>query len=277
METVRAQSLGSGSSGNALLLLVAGRALLIDHGISPRALKVCLAVHGLVPGDLDAMLITHEHTDHVHGLRAGLRATTCPVVGTSGTLTHLPAAASRSLAARPDVPLTIGIWEITALAVSHDAAEPCGYSVAAHGVRWTVLTDLGERCGGAAEYLAASDLLVVEANHDDAMLRGGPYPAHLKRRIASDRGHLSNAQAGAWLRDALRRVSTPKVVWLAHLSQTNNRAVLAVGAVGGAGNAAGIDLRPLALPRRQSGPVWHPGEPLPTAAPRLPLQLSLSL
>ena len=277
MNTVSAQSLGSGSSGNALLLHGGGRAILIDHGISPRSLKAILAAHGLAPGDLDAILITHEHSDHIHGLRPGLRSTDCPVVSTEGTLPHLPALGDRAMLIRSGQALVIGPWEITALPVSHDASQPCGYSVASHGTRWTVLTDLGERCGEASEYLAASDLLVIEANHDDAMLWGGPYPAHLKRRIASDRGHLSNAQAGTWLADALRRSSRPYLVWLAHLSQTNNRPDLAVDAVARSGIGSGLDLRPVALPRRVPGPIWRRDDPLPTSAPRVAVQLSLSL
>jgi len=277
METVWVQSLGSGSAGNALVFHAGGRAVLIDHGISPRALRTALAIHGLAPADLDAILITHEHTDHVHGLRAGLLTTACPVVGTEGTLAHLPTTRGRSLVAGPGQSLAIGTWEITALPVSHDAAAPSGFSVVSHGVRCTVLTDLGERSGMAGEYLAASDLLVIEANHDAAMLRSGPYPAHLKSRIASGRGHLSNDQAGTWLGDVLGESSAPRLVWLAHLSQTNNRPGVAVEAVTRAASASGADLRPVALPRRQAGPVWRPADPLPVGTARIPRQMSLSL
>ncbi len=273
METVWVQSLGSGSAGNALVFHAGGRAVLIDHGISPRALRTALAIHGLAPADLDAILITHEHTDHVHGLRAGLLTTACPVVGTEGTLAHLPTARGRSLVAGPGQSLCIGTWEITALPVSHDAAAPCGFSVASHGLRCTVLTDLGERSGMAGEYLAASDLLVIEANHDAAMLRSGPYPAHLKRRVLSPAGHLSNDDCGHLLAAALGSAPRPRTVWLAHLSTTNNRPLAARQTVERALLLAGIVQPVIPLARHGHEQVWR-ADVVPAGAVQLNLDLA---
>jgi len=276
MTDVMAQSLGSGSSGNALVLSSGGRAVIVDHGISLRRVKAGLTTLGLVLDDVDAILITHEHHDHVNGLQRGLTQTDCPIVTMAATLPHLAGARGRAILAEAGRPLDIAGWEITALPVTHDAAAPCGYSIAVGGVRWTVLTDLGEPCAAATELLSISDLLVVEANHDAEMLRRGPYPAHLKRRIASGRGHLSNEQTGAWLSRALSGSSVPRTVWLAHLSKTNNRSVAAVTTVARAAAVAGVDLRPIALPRGEVGPTWRPDDDPPAVVLLAPTQLSLS-
>jgi phosphoribosyl 1,2-cyclic phosphodiesterase len=121
----------------------------------------------------------------------------------------------------------------------------------------TLLTDLGETDDRAIPFIAASDLIVIEANHDLHMLNSGPYPPHLKVRVQSSRGHLSNADCGTFLARAIGGGET-RTVWLAHLSATNNRPTLAVQTVRQALSGSKVSHAVLALPRRESGPIWTP-------------------
>lgn len=269
--SVAVQSLGSGSSGNAFLI-VAGEALVVvDCGISPRALTGGLAALGRSLADVDALLLTHEHADHVRGLpamaRAGVR-----VVSTPGTARAAGVPPRLREELRRAAELRLGSITVDALSVSHDAAEPCGFSVVAGGARVTVLTDLGRDEPALHGVLDDSDLVVLEANHDEAMLRRGPYPPHLKRRVMSDVGHLSNAACGAMLGAALTRNGLLPTVWLAHLSQTNNRPEVARQEVARALAARGRVAPILPLPRRGPGPVWRSD-----ARPTVPIQLAMGL
>jgi phosphoribosyl 1,2-cyclic phosphodiesterase len=167
---------------------------------------------------------------------------------------------------------TIGDVEIVTIPVSHDAAEPCGFHLRTPFGALTVLTDLGAPSRRAAEVIAASDLIVLEANHDEDMLRRGPYAAHLKRRILSDTGHLSNAACGQLLSSALRGLNRVPTIWLAHLSQTNNRPHLAKSTIERKLARDGLQLSVATLPRRGAGPVWRAEE-----ARQRPMQLFLPL
>jgi phosphoribosyl 1,2-cyclic phosphodiesterase len=168
--------------------------------------------------------------------------------------------------------VSIGEIEVIAIPVSHDAAEPCGFHLRAANNSLTVLTDLGSPSGAAAEAVADSDLVVIEANHDEQMLLHGPYAARLKRRILSNTGHLSNEACGRLLAAALRDASRMPTIWLAHLSETNNRPPRAIETVEMHLAREGLVLGVLALPRHRLGPVWRPG--LARSKPR---QLSLGL
>lgn len=263
-------SLGSGSSGNALLVRTAQTAILVDCGIEPRGLSAALTSHGLSSDRLDAILISHEHTDHMRSL-ARIANPMTAVIATGGTIRacnrpglgwiELPSAGRVSVA---DI-------EIDAISVSHDAAEPCGFRLSAGSGAVTVLTDLGTPSGRAAESIAASDLVILEANHDEEMLRRGPYTAQLKRRVLSDTGHLSNADCGQLLATAVRHSQRNPTVWLAHLSETNNRPQLAKNAVLQRLAREGVKLPIVALPRRRVGPVWSAVEA------RRPKQLALPI
>jgi len=140
--------------------------------------------------------------------------------------------------------------------VRHDAAEPCGSDIETSAGNVTVLTDLGCWRDHLTEALRASDLGVLEANHDLAMLRNGPYPAYLTRRVASDSGHLSNADSALALIGAFRDGRALPEVWLAHLSATNNTPALATDAITAALNRCDLDIAVAALPRRLPGPIW---------------------
>lgn len=251
------QSFGSGSSGNSLLLKLGETAFLVDCGLSPRTIKKALMHHKVAVSDLQAILITHEHDDHVRGLQPLLPQ--CRAFhATAGTVAALGLSDSVCRPAKPPEPFVIDSLQVTAIPTSHDAAEPCGFSFFDGQTRVTILTDFGEAHDGMIEVLATSDLIVIEANHDLHMLRSGPYPEHLKRRVLSARGHFSNADCGALLARALATSARPRTIWLAHLSATNNRPELAVRTVRDSLAMYSVRHRVVALPRRELGPVWTP-------------------
>jgi phosphoribosyl 1,2-cyclic phosphodiesterase len=251
------QSFGSGSSGNALLIQSGGGSVLIDCGLSPRVLARALGSRNSHLERLDAVLLTHEHDDHVRGL-AGVKLAGSPLYATEGTATALGLSRDRCRRLNFGQPVEVSGLTITALQTSHDAAQPCGFSIADGDSRVSVLTDLGETDDGCLDCIADSQLIVIEANHDVNMLRSGPYPEHLKRRVLSARGHLSNADCGAFLSRCVGPSSSPRTIWLAHLSATNNRPAIAVRAVERALTGSRMKHQIVALPRREAGPVWHP-------------------
>ena len=264
-------SLGSGSSGNALLIRTEESVLLVDCGVGVRRLRSSLAGLGLAVTDIDAVLLSHEHGDHVREaprfVAAGI-----PVFATEGTALAArlpPRSWAASLASRP---VQFRDIEILAIPVSHDAADPCGFLLRTRGGSVTVLTDLGQPSKAAAEAIAESGLVVVEANHDETLLRRGPYPLRLQRRILSATGHLSNASCGELLTSALRRSVALPTVWLAHLSETNNRPHLACQTVQRSLGRAGFALDVQALPRCSTSETWSPATRRPGAA-----QLALDL
>jgi phosphoribosyl 1,2-cyclic phosphodiesterase len=250
-------SLGSGSAGNALLVRTAKAVLLVDCGVGVRQLTRSLNSCGRTLADVDALLISHEHSDHIRELpRFVAKGQTILSTKGSARVTNLPAATwAETRAGRP---VQVGDVEVFAIPVQHDAADPCGFLIRTPAGSVTVLTDLGSPCRGAVEAIAESRLVVLEANHDEAMLRRGPYPAHLQRRILSDSGHLSNADCGELLAEALGRSSNLPTVWLAHLSQTNNRPHLAKQTVQRHLANVGVRLDLHALPRREASETWRP-------------------
>ena len=219
-------TIASGSGGNCIYVESEHRRILIDAGISLKRIEAGLGKLSLSASDIDALLITHEHADHIGGLGVLLRKYSMPVYCTEGTyravmsmgaLGRLPEDNFRWITTRE--PFTIGDMSIRALAVSHDAAEPVAYRISAGEKSIAVVTDLGTTCG-MAEQLRGLSALVLEANHDERMLEAGPYPYTTKRRIKSDSGHLSNEAAGRLLAD----ISWPGLsqVLLGHISRINN-------------------------------------------------------
>lgn len=251
-------SLGSGSSGNALLIRADTATLLVDCGVGVRRLTPALQALGLEIPDVDAVLISHEHGDHIRELPRFVAAGK-PVISTRGTSLASRIPSGPWTASPPARPIAIGDIEIIPLPVSHDAAEPCGFLIGAASGTVTVLTDLGSSSGAAAEAIAESHLVVIEANHDEAMLRRGPYPLHLQRRILASTGHLSNTDCGDLLATALRNSRSLPTVWLAHLSETNNRPHLARQTVARRLAACGLALDIQTLPRRGVSETWRPG------------------
>jgi phosphoribosyl 1,2-cyclic phosphodiesterase len=287
---MRVTSLGSGSSGNALLVEAGPRGrtkLLVDAGFSSRIICDRLRHAGIYPRELQGVLITHEHIDHVLGLPALVKSYGIPVITAPATLaaiqqnsyrwsveleTLVSSGVTSPLSENWDVtrhkevtlegvnPLTplfeepaingqnppgygklieqaipmqvgsrcmIGDIEVVSFPVSHDAVAPCGYLLSAGGCRVCIAIDSGEVTATMLEAMQHADLLILESNHDRERLIRGPYPYHLKQRILSATGHLSNDQAAdavlqTWRTDSVRWL------WLSHLSRTNNTPKLAL-------------------------------------------------
>ena len=222
---MRCTILASGSSGNCTCIEGETGALLIDAGLSRREILARLQNAGCAPERVGGVLVTHEHTDHIAGLDALARHLDVPVYGTEGTL-HAFLTRRRPVKALVtierctcDEPVHAGDFVIEAFATSHDAHEPCGWIVAENGTRIGYCTDTGILSGAMVEKLSRCDLVILESNHCPVMLKDGPYPEVLKRRIRSKRGHLSNEAAG----DAIRTLGEHvHHIVLAHLSEVNN-------------------------------------------------------
>ena len=215
--------LGSGSRGNAVLIQSRDTRILIDAGFAPRTLARRLALIGVAPHSIEAVVLTHEHVDHAKGVAAGARKWGWHVYATSGTraeCSSLDETAVRTISGGNE--FQIGDISMTPVCVSHDATEPVGFVATgmSTGVRVGVIYDLGVMTSSVQAAIDRVDILVIESNHDGEMLRNGPYPASLKRRIASSEGHLSNRAAGVAAAECAFRGMSQMV--LAHLSETNN-------------------------------------------------------
>ncbi len=231
---MRLAILGSGSRGNAMVLESGDRLLLIDAGFSCRELERRLAILGLAAEALSALLLTHEHSDHVRGADVLTRRYQLPVYGTAGTLDGAklaPEVRSRAHRVSSGVPMEVEGFQVEPFAIPHDAAEPVGFAVEdAAGRRVGLAADLGSRSRLAWGRMTELDCLVLETNHDLGMLRNGPYPWHLKQRVAGSHGHLSNEDAAQGVPELV--CDRLRAVVCYHLSQTNNSPALAADAVG---------------------------------------------
>lgn len=223
----------SGSTGNCALVQGGGASVLVDAGISASRIRAALSQAGLDPARLDAIFITHEHSDHIKGLSVFLKNTPLPVFApeTTGDCLRrsVPGAAPYIRPLRPETPISLGGLTVTAFPTPHDTPQSVGYRLEAEGTAVAIATDTGCVTGTMLRYLTGADVALIEANHDMEMLRNGPYPAALKRRILSGSGHLSNGEC-TWLAAVLARSGTRRVV-LGHLSRENNRPGLALDTV----------------------------------------------
>jgi len=229
-------SIASGSSGNCIYVGDGRNHILIDAGISRKRIVEGLAQIGVEPEQLDAIFVTHEHTDHIQGIHMMVKMFGTPVFATGGTLDGICMKDKKGVIRKEklyqvyaDRPVGIGGLKITPFRMSHDAAEPVCYNVESAGHKLGMATDLGMFDDYIIGHLSGSDILLLEANHDISMLEAGTYPYPLKRRILSDRGHLSNEASGR----LLCRLSQKKLryAFLAHLSKENNYPQLAYEAV----------------------------------------------
>lgn len=232
---MRCSVLASGSTGNAVYVEGGGTRLLIDAGIGIRQLESSLARLGVSGRRLDALLVTHEHTDHIKGVPAAVRKWSVPVYASEGTLNRVSQSwkgegpvVTRTV--RSGTPFALGGLVVEPFPLSHDADEPLGFCVHGDGEKLVLMTDCGYVSERVREVTRGANAYVLETNHDVELLRTGPYPWHLKRRILGDRGHLSNEYAAEYLLEVL--TEDTGLVYLAHLSQENNRPDLAAGAVG---------------------------------------------
>lgn len=219
---------GSGSRGNAFLLRIGEVSLLIDAGLPPTTLRSLLHRCDIGDHGLTAIIITHEHHDHVRGLKPLLNRQSCSVWATRGTHRALGLERQRCAFFVPGEWLDFGIVGILPVPVSHDANEPIGLRLSAGSVSVAVFTDLGLVTPEVRQALEDAHLIVLEANHDQEMLAQSSYPYWLKARITSALGHLDN-EAAARALAAVR--SRPQEIWLAHLSEENNHPDLALSIV----------------------------------------------
>lgn len=223
--------LGSGSSGNCVLIESGEERILVDAGFSCREIERRLDEVGVSSRSFSAVLLTHEHGDHTRGAPRFSRRHSVPIHATRGTLSALriPQHAPTPVVIESGRVLEVGPFRLQPFEVPHDAREPIGLVIESGGARLGIAADLGRRSARAWKLLRELDALVLETNHDIQMLQQGPYPWPLKRRIAGDLGHLSNRDAA----DGLREVLSTRLRWvvLYHLSRTNNRPTLAREAV----------------------------------------------
>lgn len=248
----------SGSSGNCTYISSGRGGILIDAGVSAKRIREALTSRDIDPATIQGIFVTHEHSDHISGVRVLASQLGCPVYGSKGTLLGMDKAQ-----ALPKTPLfalsagesvAVGDLEITAFATPHDTPESTGYAVeTADGTRLAVATDMGELLKPVFDILCGCDVIVLESNHDVQMLRAGPYPPFLQERILGRRGHLSNAACAAAL-PALVSAGVSQI-FLGHLSDKNNTPSLAFNtscaALAEAGMTVGRDLR-LSVAKRVS-------------------------
>lgn len=220
--------LGSSSSGNALLIFSEKTRLLVDNGFSFKRLSQTLNGLGILPETLDAVVVTHEHADHVKGIGVLARRTGVPIFMTHGCARALPLYVGKV----PNLQcfesgdtLCFKDIEATSFAVSHDAADPVNYIFHSNGAKLGMTTDCGHYSQLARARLAGSNALVVEANYCPDMLRRGPYPPQIQQRIHSRMGHMSNLDVQQMLREL--RHEALRLVVLTHISRDNNTPELA--------------------------------------------------
>lgn len=229
----RFTTLYSGSSGNCAVVKAGGRFLLIDMGGSCRATVRALEGLGLAMEGLLGVLVTHEHSDHIKGLEVFLRKHPAPLLATSATLDALwdsgAVPVSAQLVEVEERCIPLGPFEVNAFPTSHDAAQSCGYRIAVEGRVMTLATDLGRMTADVFVQFEGASLVALEANYDRQMLRDGPYPAMLKRRISGATGHLCNDDAAATVAQLIG--AGCQGVALCHLSEENNRPELVQKAV----------------------------------------------
>ena len=228
---MRIASLGSGSRGNATLVQHEQTTLLVDCGFSLRETEKRLGELGLEAGDIDAILITHEHSDHVRGVGSFVRKHSTPIYMTHGTFRGsevFDQHPCREIQAGEDV--SVKDISIMPFAVPHDAAEPCQFVFTDGDVRIGLLTDTGMITPHIIAMLSGCHALLLECNHDLDMLQQGEYPPSLKHRVGGDYGHLNNGQAAA----LLKQMDTSQLYFIAamHLSDKNNKPMLARRALG---------------------------------------------
>jgi len=219
---VQLSVLASSSAGNCALVATANTRVLVDAGLSRKETFERAAAAGIDPESIDAILITHEHTDHVAGLPAIARKLDVPVYV---SLLTAPAIAWSEYTPKLELfqagsSFTIGDIDVTSFTIPHDAQDPVGFSLRAEGIKVSIATDLGYLPESIRFHLRGSDVLLLESNHDLEMLKVGPYPWSVKQRVMGRMGHLSNEVACRFIREHLD--TTTSTIILGHLSEHNN-------------------------------------------------------
>ena len=230
-------SLASGSNGNSYYVSDGKTSVLIDLGITTKQAEQALRQIQADPSSIRAILITHEHSDHVRGIGVWARRYRIPILGSEQTLrAAMRMASTGSIPPELLYPIRAGKrYNLESLTIEpflpfHDAADPLGYSIVCGDQRITVMTDTGMVSEEMEQLLVRSQLAVIESNYDPQMLSQGPYPPLLKKRIRSNVGHLSNIDCGQLVARVLAQ-NPSLTVLLGHLSQENNRPELALATV----------------------------------------------
>ena len=223
--SLRFCSIASGSSGNCYMIQRGDAVLLVDAGVSCRKILKGLETAGATPDMVRGILITHEHSDHIRGLgTAARKMENARVYCNPGTYPHLldKVAGERMVLFSTGKEFLVDGITVRPFSISHDASEPVGYSFFADGGQVSVLTDTGCITEDIYEEIRHADLVALEANHDKEVLKFCRYPYHIKRRILSDEGHLSNDAAGECILRLVSEGPKRRNVLLSHLSKENN-------------------------------------------------------
>lgn len=232
--TMRFCSLASGSSGNCHLINDGEHSILIDAGLSGKQIENKIKEIDIDLKSLSAILVSHEHSDHICGVGVLSRRYNIPIYANEGTWTGMESKIGKIKDEnikyfKSNESFSIRDFNIKPYSISHDANEPVGFSIEKNKVKVSIATDLGYINEDIMEQIKDSNLVVLESNHDEEMLKAGSYPYYLKRRILSNFGHLSNEAAGNAIVDLVSR--NVKSVLLAHLSRENNFPELAIATV----------------------------------------------
>lgn len=226
---MRFTSLGSGSKGNATLIDTGEVRVLVDCGFGLREAETRLHARGVDPASLTAILVTHEHGDHLKGAPILANRYRLPLYTTPGTARSFKTAVATYQPINVHQPFTLGDLTIEPVTVPHDAREPSQFVFQTGDYRLGLLTDLGSVTPLVRERYRHCQALLLECNHDPRMLAEGPYPASLKRRVGGDWGHLSNQQAAELL--ASLDLSGLRHLMISHISEQNNHPDLALAAL----------------------------------------------
>lgn len=223
-------SIRSSSKGNAILIYTDSTRILVDCGISGKMAKEGLTQLGVAPESLDGILITHEHTDHISGVGVMSRRYALPIFANEKTWAAMEPAIGAIAPENKRIfsglaGFQLGDIVVNPFSISHDAADPVGYTLESHGKKVSVATDIGVLEESIFRAVKGSGAVLLEANHDPNMLDMGSYPLPLKQRIRGKKGHLSNEDAG-FAAKFLVKMGTAKIM-LGHLSQENNYPLLA--------------------------------------------------
>lgn len=222
---IKFYTLFSSSSGNSTLISTGETNVLIDAGVSAARLTVALKEVGLSPNELDGILITHEHRDHISGVGALSRKYNIPLYSNTKTLEETVKIVGdvydhNLIEVEPKKMFEIREFAVCPFSIAHDAVSPMGYSIFCDNKKYTVATDIGHITESLLKSICKSDAVLIESNHDVNMLKAGGYPYYLKKRILGDFGHLSNDKA-SWLATQLAKWGTKNII-LGHLSKENN-------------------------------------------------------
>ncbi len=246
-------AIASGSNGNCYYIGNQNSAILIDAGISTKQILLRMAERQLDPEKIKALFITHEHSDHLRGARVLAKRLQIPVYITAKTFNK----AYKNM--RPDYPrffspeeeIEIDDFTIFPVLKNHDAAEPCSFRIQYKAQSIGVFTDIGESCDKVKHHFAQCDGVFLEANYDEEMLWNGHYPWHLKKRVASELGHLSNDQAFRLLKE--HASDSLQCVFLSHVSKDNNTPEMALKAMQTLAHKFEIEV----APRYEAGSVYR--------------------